>query len=232
MPVRRNADGDVVDERTRRTWDSGRPDPARDDREPANRQTADVVAPTARPGGGPRGGAGEAGRHGVPDTRRVPGGGRGGQGETRIYQPGQAPAPGGAAAPAGRRGPGRAAPDPMADPPAGWLVVVAGPGKGNVVTIGNGVNAVGRDRTERVSLDFGDDMISRTGHGTITYDPRHRKFYVQHGGGTNLTYVDDEPVLAPRELEPLAHVQMGDTVLRFVPLCGPGFSWEDEPDDR
>ena len=52
------------------------------------------------------------------------------------------------------------------------------------------------------------------------------------GGGTNLTYVDDEPVLAPRELEPLAHVQMGHTVLRFVPLCGPGFSWEDEPDDR
>ena len=234
MPVRRNADGDVVDERTRRSWDSGRPHQAGDDREPANRQTADVVAPTARPGGGPRGGAPEAGRHGVSDTRRVTGGGP----KTRIYRPGQAPAPGGAGPTGpplprpGPRGPGRAAPDPMADPPVGWLVVVAGPGKGNVVTLGNGVNAIGRDRTERVSLDFGDDMISRTGHGTITYDPRHRKFYVQHGGGTNLTYVDDEPVLAPRDLEPLAHVQMGDTVLRFVPLCGPGFSWEDEPDDR
>ena len=122
----------------------------------------------------------------------------------------------------------------MADPPVGWLVVVAGPGKGNVVTIGNGLNAIGRDRTKevRVSLDFGDDMISRKNHATIAYDPLHRKFYVQHGGGTNLTYIDDKPVLEVRDLEPLAHVRMGNTVLRFVPLCGPGFSWEDEPDDR
>ena len=79
-----------------------------------------------------------------------------------------------------------------------------------------------------MSLDYGDRMISRTNHCKITYEPRGRKFYVQSGDGTNLTYVNDEPVLESREIEPLTHVQMGNTVLRFVPLCGAGFSWEDE----
>ena len=116
----------------------------------------------------------------------------------------------------------------MADPPAGWLAIVDGPGRGRVATLGIGVNAIGRDPAQRVSLDHGDEMISRTNHAAITYDPKGRRFYVQHGGGTNLTYVDDEPVLAPRELEPGMHVQMGNTVLRFVPLCGADFSWDDE----
>lgn len=229
MPVRRNADGDVVDEITRRKQESGQPDPAGGG-EPAARRPAHGVAPTVRidRGSGARGGAGDARRYGDP-TRR----GSGRDPGTRIHRPGQPREPAGAAAPAGRPGPG-GAPDAMADPPAGWLVVVAGPGRGNVVTLGNGVNTIGRDRTARVSLDYGDDTISRTGHGSITYDPRHRKFWVHQSGGTNLTYVEDEPVLAPRELAPLAHVQMGNTVLRFVPLCGPEFSWEDEdePDDR
>lgn len=117
---------------------------------------------------------------------------------------------------------------PMDDPPVGWLVVVEGPGKGSVATLGSGVNSIGRDRSERVTLDYGDTMISRSNHGSITYDPRGRKFYVQHGGGKNLTYVDEEPVLAPRELPALTQVQLGETVLRFVPLCGPEFSWEDD----
>lgn len=117
---------------------------------------------------------------------------------------------------------------PMDDPPVGWLVVVEGPGKGWVATLGSGVNSIGRDRSERVTLDYGDTMISRSNHGSISYDPRGRKFYVQHGGGKNLTYVDGEPVLAPRELAALTQVQLGETVLRFVPLCGPEFSWEDD----
>ena len=96
----------------------------------------------------------------------------------------------------------------MNDPPVGWLVIVGGPGMGHVAMIGMGVNAIGRDATDRVSLDYGDKMISRTRHALVTFDPRSRKFYIQHGGGTNLTYLNDEPVLAPRELEPLTHVQI------------------------
>ena len=115
----------------------------------------------------------------------------------------------------------------MDDPVVGWLVVIEGPGKGRAVPLGYGSNSIGRGATDRVKLDFGDDQISRSGHAVVTYDPRGRKFYVQHGGGTNLTYLGDQPVLAPAELPVLSHISIGDTVLRFVPLCGADFDWQD-----
>ena len=115
----------------------------------------------------------------------------------------------------------------MDDPVVGWLVVVEGPGKGRSVQLGYGSNSIGRGATDRIKLDFGDDQISRNGHAVVTYDPRGRKFYVQHGGGTNLTYLDDQAVLTPAELPALSHISIGNTVLRFVPLCGSEFDWQD-----
>ena len=115
----------------------------------------------------------------------------------------------------------------MDDPVVGWLVVVEGPGKGRAMQLGYGSNSLGRGATDRVKLDFGDDQISRSGHAVVTYDPRGRKFYVQHGGGTNLTYLGDQPVLTPTELPALSHINIGNTVLRFVPLCGAEFDWQD-----
>ena len=115
----------------------------------------------------------------------------------------------------------------MDDPVVGWLVVVEGPGKGHAMQLGYGSNPLGRGATDRVKLDFGDDQISRNGHAVVTYDPRGRKFYVQHGGGTNLTYLGDQPVLAPVELPALSHLGIGNTILRFVPLCGAEFDWQD-----
>ena len=115
----------------------------------------------------------------------------------------------------------------MEDPISGWLVVVGGPGKGRALTLGYGANSIGRGDTNRVRLDFGDDQVSRGTHATVTYDPRGKRFYVQHGGGTNLTYLDDEPVLTPTDLPALNHISLGDTVLRFVPLCGDEFDWQE-----
>ena len=66
----------------------------------------------------------------------------------------------------------------------------------------------------------------------MTYDPRGRKFYMQHGGGTNLTYVNDQPVLIPIELPALSHISIGNTILRFVPLCGDAFDWQDTEKTR
>ena len=120
--------------------------------------------------------------------------------------------------------------DPMADPVVGWLVVTAGPGKGRTVPLGYGVNSLGRGGEVRVKLDFGDDQISRQGHATVTYDPRGRQFYLQHGGGKNLTYLEDQPVLVPTALEAMQEFSIGVTMLRFVPLCGPEFDWQDTGD--
>jgi hypothetical protein len=115
----------------------------------------------------------------------------------------------------------------MHDPVVGWLVVVVGPGRGNALPLGYGLNGIGRGPRARVRLDFGDLEISRDQHAVITYDPRGRRFYLQHGGGTNLTYLDQQPVLTPSELKGDEIIVLGQTQLRFVPFCGANFDWQD-----
>ena len=123
--------------------------------------------------------------------------------------------------------PGSVAPgkDFAAEPVVGWLVVVEGPGKGQSVKLGYGMNSIGRGAEERVSLDFGDEEISRHGHAMLTYDSKGRKFYIQHGGGTNLTYLGESPVLQPHEIKGREIIGLGKTQLCFIPFCGPDFEW-------
>ena len=111
----------------------------------------------------------------------------------------------------------------------GWVVVVDGPGRGASLPLGYGMNSIGRAQSERICLDYGDEQISRNQHAVITYDPRGRKYFVQHGGGKNLTYVgNDEPVLMPVELKGGEEITLGATKLRFVPFCGADFDWQDQ----
>jgi hypothetical protein len=116
--------------------------------------------------------------------------------------------------------------DPLEDPVTGFLVVISGPGRGSVRNVGYGMNAIGRDDSQRVSLDFGDRRISRANHCVVTFDGRSAKFYIQPGEGRGLAYLDDQPVLAPTPLASGQRIQLGDTVLRFVALCDERFSWE------
>jgi hypothetical protein len=118
-----------------------------------------------------------------------------------------------------------------ADPVAGWLVVVKGPGRGGYRPIFVGMNSVGREANQRISLSFGDDMISREEHAFIAYDEEARRFYLQHGGKANLVRLGGRPVLSPTELQPYDLIRNGKTTLRFIPLCGPEFSWGDEVGD-
>jgi hypothetical protein len=53
-------------------------------------------------------------------------------------------------------------------------------------------------------------------------------FYVQHGGKSNLVRLNKAPVLTPTQLNASDVVRIGKTSLRFVPLCGPDFGWDDE----
>lgn len=115
--------------------------------------------------------------------------------------------------------------DFLDDPVAGFLVVVEGPGRGSVSHIGYGLNSIGRDSSQRITLDFGDRHISRETHCLVAFDPVTAKFYVHAGDGRSLCYLNDEPVLAPTELGSGNHLRLGRTVLRFLPLCGEQFSW-------
>ena len=115
----------------------------------------------------------------------------------------------------------------QSDPVVGWLVIVKGPGRGSFQPVFPGMNPIGRDQSQRICLNYGDDTISRQEHAFITYDDEQRRFYLQHGGKANLIRVGDQPVLVPTELRPSDIIRIGKTTLRFVPLCGSEFSWDD-----
>ncbi len=118
--------------------------------------------------------------------------------------------------------------DVQTDPVTGWLVVVKGPGRGGFRPVFPGMNSIGRDPAQRIALSFGDETISRQEHAFITYDEEQRRFFITHGGKANLVRVDDKPVLVPTEVKANDRIRIGKTTLRFVPCCGPDFSWTDE----
>ena len=117
------------------------------------------------------------------------------------------------------------------DPVAGWVVVIKGQGRGDFRPIYAGMNSVGRDASQRISLNFGDESISREEHAFITYDEEQRCFYLQHGGKPNIIRLGTTPVLTPMELKPYELIRIGRTTLRFIPCCGPHFSWSEEIPD-
>ena len=113
----------------------------------------------------------------------------------------------------------------LKNPVAGFLTVISGPGRGSVSLLHYGKNSIGRDVSQAIALDHGDSAISRENHCIVTYDPETRKFYLQPGEGNKLTYLDGQLVLAPAQLAAGNQIRLGDTELRFVPLCGKDFDW-------
>jgi len=111
------------------------------------------------------------------------------------------------------------------DPPVAVLLIIGGPGKGELFRVGYGMNSLGRGPDQRVSLDFGDERISRSTHAALTYDGEGKRFYLQPGGGAALTYQGDAPVLEPVEVVDGARIRLGATELLLRILIGKDFDW-------
>jgi len=110
--------------------------------------------------------------------------------------------------------------------PCGWLAVTAGPGIGHTFALFVGVSLIGRGEDQAVSLDFGDTSISRQNHAAIAYDDELGKFYIGHGGKSNIIRLNDRPVLSTEDLTTGDVIRIGETSLRFVALCGDEFKWD------
>lgn len=129
--------------------------------------------------------------------------------------------------------PGRATQAPVtleeeSDPVVGWLVVVKGPGLGRAVTLGIGMNTVGRGPEARVSLPFGDLQISNNDHLRVIYDDRERAFHIAHGSGRNISRVNGQLLANTLPLENDALIAISETThLRFKQFCGTDFDWAD-----
>ena len=116
--------------------------------------------------------------------------------------------------------------DALSSPTVGWLAIVAGPGRGEVLRLSYGVNDIGRGRGARVRLDFGDATIAADNHAAILYTTRSRRFYLAQSSAAE-TWLNGRPVRESVELTGGETVRLGETELRFVPLCGLDFDWRD-----
>lgn len=111
--------------------------------------------------------------------------------------------------------------------PCGWLVVTKGPGRGASFALLPGIAQIGRGADQAISLDFGDRAISREQHAVVAYDPKIGKFYLGHGGKSNIIRLNDRPVLSTEEMAHGDVVSIGETVLRFAAFCDHSFVWDE-----
>ncbi len=114
----------------------------------------------------------------------------------------------------------------LTSPVVGWLVVIAGPGRGTVLQLGYGINDIGSGAGARIRLNFGDPTIAEDSHAAIIYTTRSRRFYLAQSAAAE-TWLNDHPVRESVELKGSETLRFGQTQLRFTPFCSPDFDWRD-----
>jgi hypothetical protein len=119
------------------------------------------------------------------------------------------------------------------DPVVGWLVVVGGPGLGAFRPIYEGNNTIGRARSQRIAVDFGDDTISSEEQAYIRYDSVDRSFlFVPNMAKTNVVSINSKKPTAAVALSVMDVITMGRTQLAFIPFCGEDFDWSELGDAK
>ncbi len=110
---------------------------------------------------------------------------------------------------------------------AGWLAIISEEGRGSSYTLTFGMNTIGRSKENHIGIQNGDSSISREKHAIIIYDYDNNIFYIKHGEGQFLSYVNGEVLLDTKELKANDKIKVGSTELIFIPLCSETFNWED-----
>lgn len=113
------------------------------------------------------------------------------------------------------------------DPVVGWLVCVQGPDRGSDYRIKAEKNFVGRNQTMDICISR-DPSISRDNHAAVSFNPKNRSFKLLPGEGRGLVYLNGGEVDSPREINEGDRIEIGQSTLMFIPLCGEKFDWERE----
>jgi len=114
------------------------------------------------------------------------------------------------------------------DPVVGWLVCISGNQLGRDYRLHDGYNRIGRSERMDVCIQ-GDDLISREDQAYVLYDARSRSFFFVAGEGRNVLYVNNQLALKGMTMPLKAYdvINMGNTTLLFIPMCGQDFDWYD-----
>lgn len=106
----------------------------------------------------------------------------------------------------------------------GWLVCVKGPERGRDYRLHNGYNNLGRGTDQDVFV-ADDPEISRDGHCSIIYDPKHAQFLLMPLKG-NLVYMGEKLIEHPTRLESGDRFQAGSSEFELVAFCRKEHTWE------
>lgn len=111
------------------------------------------------------------------------------------------------------------------EPVVGWLVCTAGEHFGEDFKLKSGRNFIGRSPGMDVPVTK-DSTVSRERHAIVVYEPRGNLFIVQPGDSKELSYLNGEVVLAPKEVKVHDRLLVGKTELMFIPCCTGSFNWD------
>ena len=110
------------------------------------------------------------------------------------------------------------------EPVVGWLVCVEGPEVGKDYRLYGRINTIGRAEGNDVVLAQ-EHTVSQKNHVRLAYDAKHNNYQLIPGDGSNVTYLNDEPLYVPQRLNAYDVLEMGETKLMFIPLCNDRFRW-------
>ncbi len=117
-------------------------------------------------------------------------------------------------------------PNSSGAPVVGWLICVQGESVGECFNIRSGRNNVGRSVSMDISL-VKEKSVSRERHCSITFEPHQKKFFIQAGESSGLTYVNDELVMTFAPLKDYDMILLGNSKFVFLRLVNDKFSWDD-----
>lgn len=111
------------------------------------------------------------------------------------------------------------------DPVVGWLVCIEGKNKGKDYRLLSKINTIGRSKNMDITIE-GDDTISKENHARLAYEPRNDMFHLIPAMNANNIYVNEEVLYERQLLAPYDVIEIGETKLLFIPLCGQRFTWK------
>lgn len=110
------------------------------------------------------------------------------------------------------------------DPVVGWLICIEGADRGRDYRIRSERNFIGRDHKMDICIG-GDDTIARDNHAIISFNPKKVSFLLMPGDGRGIVYLNEDEVATATELHAYDVIDLGESKLLFVPLCGEKFKW-------
>lgn len=111
------------------------------------------------------------------------------------------------------------------DPVVGWLVCIRGKAIGKDYRLLARINTIGRSEENDVCIK-GDKTISSRTHAKIAYDARNNQYMIIPGEGSNISYLNGQPIYTPSQLKSYDIIDFGDSSFLFIPLCGEFFKWD------